>query len=191
MTLGAPDEVVDTEAWRSVHRYLGRFFSSTSRQKSRLIKKAPLQDVYAVALHPPDPWVRRDCLFFLDHYANDASTAVFAEALRDPVEAVRTAALHSIACESCRAGDLGVADVVPAIASVLAADPNPELRTKAIPALLRLSGRDRGAWAAIELAAEQDPDDIVRGAAREALEGTFVAPAKRVQRRQQRHGRAK
>jgi HEAT repeat protein len=177
------------EAWRSADRYLKQFFSATDHQKSRLVKKAPLAQIGAAAVGHPDAFVRRGCLFFLDHYANEASTAVFALALHDPVDFVRHAALHSIACESCRTQELCVADVVPSIISVLERDPNPELRTKAIPTLLHLAGRDARAWEAIRRAGEHDPDDLVRRAAADALSGNFVAPRKRYERRQRRHDR--
>ncbi len=189
MTGVAIDDDTAAEAWRSAGQYLKRFFSATQKQKSRLVNKAPLADLQAVALHHPDPFARRECLFFLDHFANEASTAVFAEALQDPVDFVRNVALHSIACESCRTSELCVGDVVPCIVSVLEGDPSPELRTKAIPTLLRLAGRDSRAWEAIGRAAEHDPDGIVRRAAADALCGYFVAPRKRYERRQRRHDR--
>jgi len=83
MTGVAIDDDTAAEAWRSAGQYLKRFFSATQKQKSRLVNKAPLADLQAAALHHPDPFARRECLFFLDHFANDASTAVFAEALQD------------------------------------------------------------------------------------------------------------
>ena len=83
----ADDGVED--AWRAGGRYLKQFSSATPKQKSRLAKKAPLADLQASALHHPDPFARRECLFFLDHYANEVSTRVFAEALHDPVDFVR------------------------------------------------------------------------------------------------------
>lgn len=174
---------------RSAGEYLKLFFSATAKQKSRLMKKAPLADLQTAALHDPDPFARRACLFFLDHYANETSTAVFVRALQDPVDFVRNAALHSIACESCRATALCVADVVPSIVGVLEGDPSPDLRTRAIPTLLRLAGRDSRAWTAISRAAEHDPDAIVRAAAASALRGRFIAPRKRYERRQRRHDR--
>jgi hypothetical protein len=179
-----------TEAWGSAASYLKRFFSATAPQKARLAKKAPLADLHQVALHHPDPLARRESLFFLDHYANEVSSAVFAEALHDPVDFVRVAALHSITCESCRTGELCLVEVVQAVVAVLDGDPSPELRTKAIPCLLRLGERDRRAWEAIGRAAEHDPDRIVRRVAAEALCGYFVAPRKRYERRQRRHARA-
>jgi hypothetical protein len=175
------------EAWGSAGQYLQQFFSATPKQKSRLARRTPLEDLQAMAVCHPDPFARRKCLFFLDHYANDASTAVFAEALHDPVDFVRNAALHSIACESCRTSEFCVADVVPVVAGVLERDPSPELRTKAIPILLRLAGRDDRAWQAIGRSVEQDPDGLVRRAAADALCGHFVAPRKRYERSQRRH----
>ena len=178
------------QAWRSAGSYLRQFFSASPKQKSRLAKQKPLAELHTAALAHPDPFTRRDCLGFLDHYANEASTAVFGAALHDPVDFVRNVALHSIACESCRKEELCVADVVPDIIDVLEADPSPELRTKAIPILLRLADRDERAREAIERASRNDPDGIVRQAAADALCGNFVAPRKRYERRQRRHDRS-
>lgn len=177
------------EAWSAVGPYLKQFYSATAKQKSRLVKKAPLADLQTVALFHPDPFARRDCLFFLDHHANESSTAVFIEALRDRVDFVRNAALHSVACESCRAAELCVVEVVTVVVGVLESDPSPDLRTKAIPTLLHLAGRDGRAWEAIAQAAKSDPDGIVRLAAADALSGRFVAPRRRYERRQRRHAR--
>lgn len=187
MAPSAVDDDTTAEQLRSAAQYLRDFYASTARQQSRLVKKAPLRDLHAAALGHPDPFVRRACLGFLDHKANEASTAVFAEALRDPVDFVRNTALHSIACESCRTEELGVGQVVPHVAAVLDGDPSPELRTKAIPTLLRLGGRDRRALEAIAHAGQADPDPIVRKAASDALAGRFVAPRKRYERHQRRH----
>ncbi len=177
------------EACRSAVSYLKRFSSAAARQKTQLASRAPLDDLHVAALQHADPFVRRACVFFLDHYANEASTAVFAGALHDPVDFVRNAALHSIACETCRTEQLCVADVVPSVVRVLADDPSAELRSKAVPVLLRLAGRDSRAREAIERAAEHDPDKIVRLAAADALGGNFVAPRKRYERRQRRQDR--
>jgi hypothetical protein len=174
---------------QSARAYLEQFFSATPKQKSRLAKRAPIADLQEGALHHPDPFARRQILFFLDHYANDVSTSTFAKALHDPVDFVRNTALHSIACESCRTTELCVGDIVADVAGVLQGDASAELRTKAIPVLLRLGARDSRAWAAISHAAEHDPDPIVRRAATDAISGYFVAPRKRYERRQRRHDR--
>jgi hypothetical protein len=176
-------------ACRSAVSYLKEFSGATARQKPRLAERAPLGDLQVAALRHADPFARRECVFFLDHYANEASTAVFAAALGDPVDFVRNAALHSIACETCRTEELCVADVVPSVVGILDGDPSPELRTKAVPALLRLAGRDSRARDAIERAAEHDPDAIVRQAAADALAGNSVPSRKRYERRQRRQDR--
>jgi hypothetical protein len=169
--------------------FLRRFFSGTAKQRSRLVPKAPIGAIQGAALGHDDPFVRRGCLFFLDHYANDQSMDVFAEALHDPVDFVRNAALHSLACETCKTADLCAADVVPGLIDVLDHDASVELRTKAIPLLLRLSGQDPRAKPAVERAAGNDPDRLIRQAAADGLAGRFVAPRKRYERRQRRHAR--
>jgi len=177
----------DAASFRAAQDFFDRFAGSTARQRSRVVARAPLHDVQVAALRHPDPFVRRWCLFFLDHYANDASMAVFAAALRDPVDFVRNIALHSLACEACKSEELCVADVVPGLIDVVTRDPSPDLRTKAIPMLLRLSATDPRARAAVEGVAASDPDSLVRQAASDALAGRLVAPRKRYERAQRRH----
>ncbi len=141
------------------------------------------------ALYDPDPFARRSFLHFLDHYANDRSMEVFAAALGDPVDFVRTMALHGLACESCKAEGFCAAEVVPDLIAVFEADRSPELRSKAVPLLMRLGGRDRRAWAALERAAAGDLDPVIREAAASAVAGRYVAPRKRYERRQRQHAR--
>src|ERR1700683_4738782 len=169
--------------------FLNQFFQGTAKQRARRVVKAPLGAVQTAALHHPDPWVRRDCLFFLDHYANDQSMPVFARALGAPVEFVRNMALHGLSCQACKSEELCTADVAAGLVEVLEHDPSHELRTKAIQFLFHLSGREARARAALEEASVHDPDPIVRQAARSALAGRFVAPRKRYERQQRRHGR--
>ncbi len=133
--------------------------------------------------------MRRDCLFFLDHHANDQSMAVFAKALHDPIDFVRNMALHSLACQSCKTGDLSATDVVPGLIEVLEHDRSVEMRSKVIPLLLRLSGEDFRAKPAVERSAQSDPDALIRQAAADGLSGRFVAPRKRYERRQRQHAR--
>jgi len=149
-----------------------------------------LAAIQAAALRHPNPFVRRGCLAFLDHYANDQSMAVFSEALHDPVDFVRNIALHSLSCEACKTADLCVAEVVPGLIEVLLeGDPSVEMRTKVIPLLLRLQGRDERARAAVKRASLTDPDGVLRQAAGDGLSGRFVRPRKRYERRQRRHAR--
>jgi hypothetical protein len=169
--------------------FFRRFSSGTAKQRSRLVRKAPLVAIQTAALRHPNPFVRRGCLFFLDHYANDQSMAVFGEALRDPVDFVRNIALHSLACEACKTAQLCAANVVPGLIGVLENDPSVEMRTKVIPLLLRLQGQDERARAAVKRAALSDPDGLIRQAAGDGLAGRFIQPRKRYERRQRRHAR--
>jgi hypothetical protein len=168
--------------------FLQRFVATSSTRRSSVAAGAPIVQLQAAALHHRDPFVRRDCLDFLDHYANGDSTSVFAQALHDPVELVRHTALHSLACETCRTDELCAADVVPHVVEVLVADPSPELRHKAIPVLLRLADRDPRARQTVEDAADNDGDVLVREVARRALAGQHVRARKAYQRRAKRKG---
>jgi HEAT repeat protein len=161
--------------------------STKALKKKRPLSRSAVEAFQLGALHHTDPQMRRWCLFFLDHYANDTSMAVFAEALHDDVPAVRDLALHSIACEPCKDGELCVADAVPPVVRVLEADPAPSLRIKAIGVLLGLASRDARAGEALKAAARIDPDPLVRECARQAAAGRWVPPKKRYQRHQRRH----
>jgi HEAT repeat protein len=183
----AEQERSDKVAFGVVRDFYASYASGTARQRAKAIARAPLAEIQTSALRHPDPFVRRWCLFFLDHYANDASMPVFARALQDPIDFVRNMALHSLACEACKEQELCTADVVPGLLEVLNNDPNPELRLKAIPLLLRLSSSDGRARAAVQASAVSDQDPIVRRAAADALAGRLVQPRKRYQRQQRRH----
>ncbi len=154
--------------------FLERLASAKPGRRARIAREAPLDAIRSAALHHADPFVRRRCISFLDHYFNDASSDVFARALGDPVDLVRNMALHSIACETCRFEELCAADVVPYLAAVLAGDPNVDLRHKAIPLLLRLADRDVRAREAVERASEGDPDELIRSVAARAIAGEHV-----------------
>jgi HEAT repeat protein len=167
-------------------RFLQQFAATSAKRRSSVAADAPIGRIQLAALHHPDPFMRRGCLGFLDHYASEASASVFARALRDPVELVRHAALHSLACETCRTEELCVADVVPHLVDALSADPSPEVRHKAIPVLLRLADRDPRARQAVERAADNDGDALVREVARRALTGQHVRSRKAYQRRAKR-----
>jgi HEAT repeat protein len=135
---------------------------------------APVAAVQAAALHHPDASVRRSCLGVLDHEASDESVEVFRAALGDPVPRVRVVALHGLACERCRSEELCLADVVPTLLRVLTEDPSPKVRHATIGILLRLSSRDERAADALRRAADDDEDELVRIAARAAVDGRFT-----------------
>ena len=135
-------------------------------RRARLGKLMPVVAIQVAARSHPDAAMRRLCLFLLDHYANDASLETFRQALRDPVAFVREGALHGMACERCRYGEICVADVMTDLVEMLASDPDAEVRHKAVVALARFLGRDSRAGEAIARAAACDPDPAVRYVAR-------------------------
>jgi hypothetical protein len=185
---GATGASVD-EQLAAASAFLKEFSGGTARQRARRLPKAPMAAIQTAALRDPDPFARRGYLWFLDHYANDDSMDVFAAALADPVPFVRTMALHSLACESCKADGLCAAEVVPVLIEFFESDSNSELRSKAVPLLARLAGRDPRARGVLRRAAADDGDPVIRRAAEDALAGRYVAPRKRYERRERRHAR--
>src|SRR5215831_2510595 len=139
--------------------------ASPKQRRARLGRKLPVAAVQIAALSHHDLAMRRFCLFLLDHYASDMSSDIFRRALHDPVASVRESALHGLACERCRHEDICVTEVVTDVSEILASDPNPEVRHKALAALARFIDRDRRAGEAIARAALHDADAAVRRAA--------------------------
>ena len=156
-------------------------------KRGRALNTGDVRDLQVGALQHSDPHIRRSCLWVLDHYANDASMPVFVQAVRDEVDFVRDIALHSLACVGCKTGDLCVADVVPPLVRVLEEDPKPDLRIKALTALVGLAERDPRAHEALERSGRENSDPVVRGCAADAARGHFVPPKKRFDRAQRRH----
>jgi len=67
--------------------------------------------------------------------------------------------------------ELCVDDVVPVLSRIVDSDESPDIRQKAIPILMRLSRRDARARQALEGAAREDTDPLIRAVAVAALEG--------------------
>lgn len=171
-------------------KFIARFAATKPARRFRLVPDAPVAAIQSAALHHPNAGIRRSCLSYLDHYANDESAATFAAALADPIPQVRNAALHSIACEGCRETELCAADVVPGLVELLRSDPSPEIRHKTIGTLIRLSDRDPAARIAVQRASVEDGDDLIRQTAIAALrDGIVVASRKKVERRAKRANR--
>ena len=138
--------------------------ASPKQRRARFGRKLPVA-VQVAALSHPDLAMRRFCLSLLDHYASDGSSHIFRRALRDPVASVRESALHGLACERCRHEDICVTAVVTDVTEILASDPNPEVRHKALAVLARFIDRDGRAGDAIARAAHHDSDAAIRRAA--------------------------
>ena len=82
-------------------------------------------------LRHADPRVRRGGADFMDHHGTDRCvTPLTATALTDPIPRVRRAAVHSLACQRCKASPLAP-DVIPLLIDRLENDPNPKVRREA------------------------------------------------------------
>ena len=66
-------------------------------------------------------------------------------ALRDPVAVVRRHAVHGLKCERCRAGDLCVADLVPAVVDAFAAERDAATRHQLVVVLGQFRVTERAA----------------------------------------------
>jgi HEAT repeat protein len=177
------------EAEAALGRVDRLFGSRPAKQRKRgwVPSREAVRDLQLAALQHPDPHIRRSCLWVLDHYANDVSMPVFARAVEDDVDFVRDMALHSLACEGCKQQEMCVADVVPPLIRVLEHDPKPDLRIKALSALFGLSRRDDRAQDALERAARDNTDALVRRCAAGAANGVFTPPKKRGERSRRRN----
>ena len=154
-----------------VSAFFGRWNALPNKQRYQLVPEVPIPALQLAAVADPNPWLRRGCLSFLDHYANDESVHVFLRALDDPVPFVREMALHGLSCERCRTDELCVTDVVPVLSRVLATDPDPEVRHKVVPLLMDLMTRSSPAREALRRSSMSDVDILVRQVASAALEG--------------------
>ncbi len=119
----------------------------------------------------PNARVRRECLGVLDHYANDESGEVFRAAMFDPVPHVRVVALHGLACERCRVGELCASEVVTDLIRVLEVDPNPKVRHGAVLVIAGLATRDTRVVDVLRRVASDDVDAWVRKVALAVVEG--------------------
>jgi HEAT repeat protein len=183
--------VVVGDALQVVRTFLHQWDAASDRGRQRLSQRVPVEAVQHGALHDPDPWVRRQCLAILDHHASDVSTDVFRAALDDPATPVREIALHGLACERCRSDAICLADVVPRVARVLDDDPSPEVRYKALGALVRFASRSAEAAEALARATVDDEDALVREAASLVVSGHHLPNRQRLRRRaQSRRGKA-
>jgi HEAT repeat protein len=101
--------------------------------------------VAAVAdgLAHPNPRVRRGCACFFDHHGDDACVPGLVRALlTDPVANVRREAVHSLACDRCKASPLE-ADAVPLLIDRIENDPSYKVRREAIFGLTRQARDER------------------------------------------------
>ena len=147
------------------HDYLRWLDDASRRRRDGRRVDAPVGSLQATALADPDPFCRARCLAVLDHVANDASTHVFAAALRDPVADVRRHAVHGLTCERCRGSDVCVGDVVPAVIAALAVEVDAAIRHQLVVVLGGFAPRSDVARRTLDTVAAHDADTLLRAAA--------------------------
>ncbi len=120
-------------------------------------------------LDHPEPPVRRGCLDFLDHHADELCIDDLRRvALHDPIPQVRRFAVHALGCVRCKTSPVDI-DLVGFLTSVASrSDESPKVRREAIYAL-SLQSPDPRASAALKLVLERESDSELRKAAHRVL----------------------
>ena len=120
-------------------------------------------------LQHPEPPVRRGCVDFLDHHADDdCADDLRRVALHDPIPQVRRFAVHALGCVRCKASPLDI-DLIEFFAMVAArSDESAKVRRAAIYALSH-HPQDSRATAVLRLVLEQETDRELRKAAHRVL----------------------
>ena len=127
------------------------------------------QSAVVAGLQHPDPPVRRGCLDFLDHHAdNDCAEDLRRVALHDPIPHIRRFAVHALGCVRCKTSPLEM-DLIEFLTTVAGrGDESAKVRREAIYALSH-QPQDSRATAALRLVLEQETDQELRKAAHRVL----------------------
>ncbi len=112
--------------------------------------------------------VRRECLSFMDHFADQTCVKLMAKALKDPNESVRRSALHSLHCDRCKPAPLTF-DMVPELLDVAQHDRSPRIRRNAL-GLLQNKKPDARIVPVMQAILAAEKDEHVRRHATLALE---------------------
>jgi hypothetical protein len=126
------------------------------------VKKAPEAVLQAAAVQHGDPFVRRDCLWFLDHYADEGSTVVSADGLQDPggVRWQRGPSVDRL-CVAQNSRPLSASPMSCRASWVSSGASSPSYGPRrSPPAWLRLADPDSQTSEAIGRAADHDPDAL-------------------------------
>jgi HEAT repeat protein len=107
--------------------------------------------------------VREYCCLVLDRLTDADDAAALVEALDDPAEPVRLAAVHALACERCTDGSWRPSvSVLPRAIALLAGDESAHVRAQAVELVGQWVHGHPAAFSAIERAAAADPAPAVR-----------------------------
>lgn len=110
------------------------------------------------------PQVRMLCCKVLDHVMDHDSIPALVGALADPAADVRMQAVHALACDRCKSGDIrpSAADILPAAIGLLHADPHARVRAMAAELVGGWAHTSAAAAAALQTAAREDASPAVR-----------------------------
>jgi hypothetical protein len=108
--------------------------------------------------------VREYCCLVLDRLDDSDDAAALIEALDDPAERVRLAAVHALACQRCSEGSWrpSAVSVLPRAIALLAGDESAHVRAMAVELVGQWVHSHPAACSAIERAAAADPASAVR-----------------------------
>lgn len=125
-------------------------------------------DALAAGLNHPNRVIRRECALLMDHLGDDRCVEPLRLAMRhDPIEAVRRNAMHSLACQGCKACPLNT-DVVGALLEAALADRSKQVRCRAWQYLVGQE-QDARVVAAVDAIREMEQDPIILLRAERAL----------------------
>ncbi len=117
----------------------------------------------------PEPRVRFDCVMALDHMADERCIPVLRQLLQDPIPRVRRAAIHSIACETCKVTGFNQSDdLTPILIQMALSDSSPRVRMAAVGALTQTC-TDARAKPVFEMALTLKIDSVLRKTITRAL----------------------
>jgi HEAT repeat protein len=122
-----------TEEKRELSQYVEQLAGKDTRAAARAaLEAAGRAALEAVrdGLSHPDWQVRRQCAMFLDHHWDAPSLRRLVLTLHDPKRKVRRAAVHSLGCDTCKAGENPV-DAVPLLLERLREDKSIRVRRMA------------------------------------------------------------
>ena len=134
-------------------------------------------------LHHSDAAVRSGCCEVLDHFMDEDAIPDLIANIDHSDPAVRSWALHALACERCKDGTCvpDAAAIVPLVVERLETDPHRGVRQQAAGLLAARAANDALARGALEKAFREDPAAQVRKlAGRSLMGGKRLKKSKRV-----------
>ena len=128
-------------------------------------------------LFADDPRLRSQCALLIDRLAGNDSFDLMLLLLDDPDPGVRRHAIHALACDRCKSGDVCALprdQIIPEASRMLETDPQSGVRAIALEVLARWVHDDERARAAIERASISDATPSIRKKAKWYLPGGSV-----------------